>query len=185
MATKLLPQYKSHKIVEAMRIAEILNHADASGAELRLVAGDGPEAVTAVVMVNRAYLVKHSPQVGGYYIRYPDGYESWSPAESFEGAYTGVDPIDPGTLTTGQPKITGYRNLGQAETDLMNEGKALAEQCGVFIAKLRGLPPTHPGCEPSNTGRLTLDQRWISIGATQLQQGFMAVIRGIAQPTTF
>jgi hypothetical protein len=31
----------------------------------------------------------------------------------------------------------------------------------------------------------TLDQRWISIGATDLQRGFMAVIRGIAQPTTF
>lgn len=30
-----------------------------------------------------------------------------------------------------------------------------------------------------------LDQRWISIGATDLQRGFMAVIRGIAQPTTF
>lgn len=32
---------------------------------------------------------------------------------------------------------------------------------------------------------LQLDQRWISIGATDLQRGFMAVIRGIAQPTTF
>ena len=30
-----------------------------------------------------------------------------------------------------------------------------------------------------------LDQRWISIGSTDLQRGFMAVIRGIAQPTIF
>ena len=30
-----------------------------------------------------------------------------------------------------------------------------------------------------------LDQRWISIGSTDLQRGFMAVMRGIAQPTTF
>lgn len=75
-----------------------------------------------------------------------------------------------------QPKITGYRQLSEAEAALMNEGKALAEQCGEFIAKLR-----HGSAE----GHPTLDQRWISIGATQLQQGFMAVIRGIAQPTTF
>ena len=28
---------------------------------------------------------------GGYYVRYPDGYESWSPAEAFEEGYTLVD----------------------------------------------------------------------------------------------
>lgn len=64
----------------------------------------------------------------------------------------------------------------------MNEGKALAEQCGAYIAKLRTHGDTHSsrsigarhGEEP------TLDQRWISIGATDLQRGFMAVIRGAA-----
>jgi hypothetical protein len=76
-----------------------------------------------------------------------------------------------------QPKITGYRQLSEDEVALMNEGKALAQQCGEYIAKLRGMN-NHPSPGP-------LDQRWISIGATQLQQGFMAVIRGIAQPETF
>lgn len=87
--------------------------------------------------------------------------------------------------TFTQPKITGYRQLSPAEVALMNEGKALAEQVGAYIAKLRehrsvhSAPGTDYGMGPA------LDQRWISIGATQLQQGFMAVIRGIAQPTTF
>jgi hypothetical protein len=27
------------------------------------------------------------PKRAGYYLRYPDGYQSWSPAEVFEGAY--------------------------------------------------------------------------------------------------
>lgn len=31
--------------------------------------------------------------------------------------------------TMVQPKITGYRQLGEAEVELMNEGKALAEAC--------------------------------------------------------
>lgn len=70
-----------------------------------------------------------------------------------------------------QPKITGYRQLTPEEAALMNEGKALATQCGAFIEKLRSLQG--------------LDQRWVSIGATDLQRGFMAVTRGIAQPTTF
>ena len=86
--------------------------------------------------------------------------------------------------TFTQPKITGYRQLSEAEVALMNEGKALAEQCGAYIAKLR----THADVSrPHRQGEITppLDQRWISIGATDLQRGFMAVIRGIAQPTTF
>lgn len=87
-----------------------------------------------------------------------------------------------------QPKITGYRQLSEAEVALMNEGKALAEQCGAYIAKLRQYPTANPSGHnpPTEPGRLPpLDQRWISIGATDLQRGFMAVIRGIAQPTTF
>ena len=85
-----------------------------------------------------------------------------------------------------QPKITGYRQLSEAEVALMNEGKALAEQCGAYVAKLRGHPDVTRNQVP--TGPLDLqplDQRWISIGSTDLQRGFMAVIRGIAQPTTF
>lgn len=88
-----------------------------------------------------------------------------------------------------QPKITGYRQLSKREVDLMNEGKALAEQCGAYIAKLR----QHGDSVRSNAapggvdaaGLPLLDQRWISVGATDLQRGFMAVTRRIAQPTTF
>ena len=95
--------------------------------------------------------------------------------------------------TMSQPKVTGYRQLSETEVALMNEGKALAEQCGAYIAKLRGHPMTAPdgiprihetlGGEPAYLP--SLDQRWVSIGATDIQRGFMAVIRGIAQPTTF
>jgi len=85
-----------------------------------------------------------------------------------------------------QPKITGYRQLSEAEVALMNEGKALAEACGAYVAKLRAHPQSKPEQAPTMPGDLQpLDQRWISIGATDLQRGFMAVIRGIAQPTTF
>lgn len=81
-------------------------------------------------------------------------------------------------------KISSYRDLTEAEVALMNEGKALAEQCGAYIVKLR----KHADVARKSDEHATqppLDQRWISIGATDLQRGFMAVIRGIAQPTTF
>ncbi len=68
-------------------------------------------------------------------------------------------------------KITGYRDLTQEEIDLMNQVKEKSEEVGRIIKKLKVTEG--------------LDQRWIAIGGTQLQQGFMATIRGIAQPTTF
>lgn len=68
-------------------------------------------------------------------------------------------------------KITGYRQLTDDEVALMNEAKAVAVTVGELVEKLKGRPD--------------LDQRWVSIGATGLQQGFMALIRGIAQPETF
>jgi hypothetical protein len=68
-------------------------------------------------------------------------------------------------------KIKGYRNLSEAEIAMMNEAKGLASQVGDLCDKLGAMEG--------------LDQRWVSIGRTGLQQGFMALIRGIAQPTTF
>ena len=70
-----------------------------------------------------------------------------------------------------QPKITGYRQLNEAEATLMNEIKARGVELGQLVEKLR-----------ATTG---LDQRWVSIGATDLQTGLMALTRGVAQPTTF
>lgn len=73
------------------------------------------------------------------------------------------------------------------KVELANEGKALAEQCGAYIEKLRKQAKTE---FPAGDGEafsmgVDLDQLWIRIGATDLQRGFMAVIRGIEQPTTF
>ena len=88
--------------------------------------------------------------------------------------------------TFQQPKITGYRQLSEAEVALMNECKALAEACGAYVAKLRTHPDVTRNQAPAGPLDLQpLDQRWISIGATDLQRGFMAVVRGIARPTTF
>lgn len=73
--------------------------------------------------------------------------------------------------TFTQPKITGYRQLNEAEAALMNEIKAKGVELGDLVAKLRGTEG--------------LDQRWVSVGATDLQTGLMALTRGVAQPTTF
>jgi hypothetical protein len=70
-----------------------------------------------------------------------------------------------------QPKVTGYRQLNEQEAALMNEIKAHGVQLGALVEKLRATQG--------------LDQRWVSIGATDLQTGTMALVRAVAQPTTF
>lgn len=69
------------------------------------------------------------------------------------------------------PALTGYRKLSEAETALINEIKRFAIGLGDMVAELMTNPDT--------------DKRWVSIGATHLQQGLMAVTRAVAKPTTF
>jgi len=90
-----------------------------------------------------------------------------------------------------QPNILGYRTLSEQEIQLINEAKKLSEMCGEFIAKLHGFPTTGhsphmqgSGEDPSSH-QPSLNKRWINIGSTDLQKGWMAVVRGIAQPNTF
>lgn len=68
-------------------------------------------------------------------------------------------------------QIKGYRELTQAEIDAMNEIKTMGASLGALVDKLRA--------------QEGLDQRWVSIGATDLQKGLMALTRGVAQPTFF
>ena len=68
-------------------------------------------------------------------------------------------------------QIKGYRDLSQSEIDAMNAVKAEAIRIGFLIEELE-----------SND---MLDQRWVSKAKEDLQKGFMAAVRSIAQPTTF
>ncbi len=68
-------------------------------------------------------------------------------------------------------KIKGYRELNQDEIDAMNAIKEKAAEVGELVERLKG-SPDH-------------DQRWVAVGATDLQKGFMALTRGVAKPEFF
>lgn len=74
-------------------------------------------------------------------------------------------------LDNQHKKIKGYRDLSQEEIDLMNVCKMLASEVGNTIEKLESVN--------------NIDKRWLAIAKTDLQKGFMSLIRAIAQPTTF
>lgn len=67
--------------------------------------------------------------------------------------------------------IKGYRELNESEISVMNDIKSQGEQLDALVKTLKQMPE--------------LDQRWISIGATDLQTGLMALVRAVAKPTTF
>ncbi len=67
--------------------------------------------------------------------------------------------------------IRGYRELNEQDVRQINAIKMLGDTCGAMIETL--------------AAEDAYDQRWVSLARTQLQQGFMAAIRAVAQPSTF
>ena len=89
------------------------------------------------------------------------------------------------------PPITGYRNLSQAEVDLINKIKALGAQ----MAELHG--EVLANIDAINVRRITEDSeareqmmyaepyRWLAIAKHDLQTGLMAMTRAVARPTSW
>jgi hypothetical protein len=82
-------QYESYKVVRAFKITDAERTGDHN---VRLWNREtGAETV-----VEEEWMMKHSPGsgdtvmtslLGGYVVRYSDGYQSWSPAKAFEEGY--------------------------------------------------------------------------------------------------
>ena len=87
--THALPTWRSHKVVEGFKIDRIgLDITPGCGYTLH-----GYDVTTKTemqVFVEVGYCQQHKPKVGGYFVRYEDGYESFSQAAAFEGGYTPI-----------------------------------------------------------------------------------------------
>lgn len=108
-----MPLYQCHKIVWALKIAAIQSANDSKrptveelesllktqeeleidtmpNGEIRAISSaiiTPSEPGFAPFKVSAKYVKKHKPEAGGYYVRYIDGYESYSPAKAFEEGY--------------------------------------------------------------------------------------------------
>lgn len=91
-------KYRCHKEVEAFQIVQIDDCGKITSAvdpcgivgTFRiwgaLHCGEG-----ARVAVDAAWIEKHEPVVGGYFVIYEDGYTSFSPKEAFEKGYSKIE----------------------------------------------------------------------------------------------
>lgn len=84
-----LPKWKCHKEVQADKIVDEGYDGNTHAVSLKLESGE-----SIVVRVLSPFWERLPPgeksTVGGYYVRYEDGYESWSPAKAFEDGYTRI-----------------------------------------------------------------------------------------------
>lgn len=139
-----LPSWRSHKVVQALKIAAIIPNP--RGFELHF-----EDRRFCPIAVSDDWVNKHLPEdkaspdalVGGFFVVYPDNYRSWSPAAAFEDGYTPVhgagiaadavhelrDLAQRGQLTTGlmQP---GEPTLSRAALDVLAERRRQVEEEG-------------------------------------------------------
>ncbi len=112
-----LPLYQCHKKVWALKIRAIVREelpkfsgATCKGSQAFGTAcgncerckweqSHGPQMRTMIspaeegyrpFFVSAEFLAKHKPEVGGYWVQYADGYQSFSPAAAFEEGYTRI-----------------------------------------------------------------------------------------------
>lgn len=95
-------------------------------------------------------------------------------------------------------KIAGYRELSQADIDMMNTIKGMGPLLeGLLMEVGRHITAQRDACrtveitvmitDPEEDARLNAAQpeRWASIARTHFQEGLMALTRAVAQPTFF
>lgn len=77
-----MKKYKCHKVVNAFQIVSI----DGNRQGTNYLIGEEDN-----VSVDDDWMDKFSPEIGGYFVQYVDGYESFSPAAAFESGYTEME----------------------------------------------------------------------------------------------
>lgn len=84
MDVSKFPQYKSHKTVRAIKIANL--HVDGD----RIIITPDDPGVEAFSVMAAEWVNKPTLHIGGYFVVYRDGYTSWSPASEFEDGYSPI-----------------------------------------------------------------------------------------------
>lgn len=97
------------------------------------------------------------------------------PYEPFGKLKSADAPVPPAVTVS----IAGYRQLSADEQALINEIKAHGEATLSLVNKVMQLTLGDPNPNHLNSNR------WASLAQTDLQMGFMKLIRAVARPTTF
>jgi len=96
----------------------------------------------------------------------------------------GGDTAEPETPKPQQhERIPGYRTLSEDEIRLVGRIKGVGSVVGALVEELEQLPDADQA--PEYHAGVLCDRRWLAIGRTELQQGFMAITRSVTRPGGF
>lgn len=153
--------WQSHRQVAAGKIESVEQDQTTGGVRLNLEGGSSAG-------VTQDWITRHAPHIGGYFVQYVDGYQSFCPATAFERDHSEAD--DKGALPAASPglPVAGYRPQDQSAIDRVNGFKADEER---ILRKLDAMQ-----------GDAGVDQRWLAIGRTGLESSFMAINRSVFRP---
>jgi hypothetical protein len=153
--------WQSHRQVAAAKIESVEQDALTGGVLLKLEGGRAAG-------VTQDWVTRHTPHVGGYFVQYVDGYQSFCPAEAFERDHTAAD--ENGAIPGASPglPVAGYKPQDQGAIDRVNGFKADEER---ILRKLDAMKDD-----------ATIDQRWLATGRTDLEKAFMAINRSVFRP---
>lgn len=125
-----MPKYQCHKKVMAFKITDISEEVNRHGEHVRTLLLLG--APNMFLIVSGDYITKHNPEIGGYYVRYQDGYESYSPAGAFEEGYSLIIDEQPksikpqGDSAPGESKETIIARMACASINEAVENKSMS-----------------------------------------------------------
>lgn len=126
-----LPEYQCHKKVKAFKITKMLEVRD-EDRHVEYILGAGDSVNPFIFVVSHKYVEKHNPEIGGYYVRYQDGYESYSPAGAFEEGYSLIIDEQPksikpqGDSAPGESKETIIARMACASITEAMENKSMS-----------------------------------------------------------
>ena len=127
---KKLPKFKSHKVIQALVIAEAVR--TMKGTATLHFEKEEKALPFEPIEVNDAFVRKHSPKAGDVYVIYEDGYVSISPIKAFEDGYVLLDGKESNAedqLKDAKSKLTEREEALKAkETELEDREKIVSEK---------------------------------------------------------
>jgi hypothetical protein len=106
-----MPQYVGHKTVGALQIRSI---EPMDGGTHRLCFHGTDQMLT----TEPGWVERHGAQAGGYFVKYEDGYRSWSPQAAFDKAYTPQDQWGIGAAQESKYFINAVGRLANRKTGI-------------------------------------------------------------------
>lgn len=157
-------KYESHTVVEAGQITAAAFQQTGPEDGYALLTVDGVEMAAKVE--HRTFIMRHSPNhcedglIGGWLIKYPDGYLSWCPDAVFRRDYSRIFDAE------GVAHLTFFKQLEQA---FLTRWELLQKQ-------------NRDALVTGDAERAVADGRWLAEARTDLEKAIMCITRALFNP---